>query len=255
MKLKLYNIILILLGSVMFIWYLLPAVLKGLINIGNIAGMLFFGIMISYSVFSVRINQIIMNFWQKAIGKIVISITGVLFVAGVVLTVVFSYQMYAHAHHEPDKTTTLVVLGGRVYGTSPSLMLRERLEAAYDYLEDHPDVDCVVSGGQGENEDISEAQCMFDYLVDKGIDNHRIYKEDRSTSTRENLLFSKEIIEKNNLPDRITIVTNEFHQYRAYLIARNLGLETYAISGKTALWLFPTYYTRELFGLIYQFVF
>lgn len=255
MKLKLYNIILILLGSVMFIWYLLPAVLKGLINIGNIAGMLFFGIMIIYGVFSVRINQAIMGFWQNTLGKIVVSIIGVLFIAGFVLVAVFSYQMFSHAHYQPNKATTMVVLGGRVYGTSPSLMLRERLDAAYDYLEDHPEIYCVVSGGQGENEDISEAQCMFDYLVDKGIDANRIYKEDRSTSTRENLLFSKEIIEKNNLPERITIVTNEFHQYRAYLIAENLGLESYAISGKTALWLFPTYYTRELFGLIYQFIF
>ena len=184
-----------------------------------------------------------------------ISFVSILIAVSFVLVAVFSYQMYSHAHHEADKTTTLVVLGCRVYGTSPSLMLKERLDAAYQYLEEHQDVSCVVSGGQGENEDISEAKCMYDYLIDKGIDEKRIFLEDQSTSTRENLLFSKKVIEQNDLPSAMTIVTNEFHQYRAFLIAENLGLEAYAVSGHTALWLFPTYYTRELFGLIYQFVF
>lgn len=255
MKLKPLNIILIFFGSIMFIWYLLPVVMRGLINIGNIAGMLLFGIIIVYGVFSFRINSAIMNLWQNVLGKIIISLVSFLIAFSFVLVAVFSYQMYSHAHHEPDKTTTLVVLGCRVYGTSPSLMLKERLDAAYEYLEEHLDVSCVVSGGQGENEDISEAKCMYNYLIDKGIDEKRIFLEDQSTSTRENLLFSKNVIEQNDLPEAMTIVTNEFHQYRAFLIAKNLGLEAYAVSGHTALWLFPTYYTRELFGLIYQFLF
>lgn len=255
MKLKPLNIILIFFGSIMFIWYLLPVVMRGLINIGNIAGMLLFGIIIVYGVFLVKINKVIMHLWQHIMGKVIISFIGILVAFSFVLVAVFSYQMYSHAHHESDKTTTLVVLGCRVYGTSPSLMLKERLDAAYEYLEEHLDVSCVVSGGQGENEDISEAKCMYNYLIDKGIDEKRILLEDQSTSTRENLLFSKNVIEQNDLPEAMTIVTNEFHQYRAFLIAKNLGLEAYAVSGHTALWLFPTYYTRELFGLIYQFIF
>lgn len=255
MKLKPMNIIMILIGSIMFIWYLLPAVMRGLINIGNIVGMLVFGIITVYGVFSVKINEVIINLWQPVIGKVMISFVSILIAVSFVLVAFFSYQMYSHAYRETDQPTTLVVLGCRVYGTSPSLMLKERLEAAYDYLEANPDVSCVVSGGQGANEDISEAKCMYDYLVNKGIDASRIYLEDRSTSTRENLLFSKEVMEKNDLAMTMTIVTNEFHQYRAFLIAENLGLEAYAVSGHTALWLFPTYYTRELFGLIYQFIF
>ena len=117
MKLKPMNIILIFLGSIMFIWYLLPAVLKGLINIGNLAGMFLFGIIIVYGVFSFKINSVIMNLWQNVLGKIIISLVSFLVVCSFVLVAVFSYQMYSHAHHEADKTTTLVVLGCRVYGT------------------------------------------------------------------------------------------------------------------------------------------
>ena len=91
---------------------------------------------------------------------------------------------------------------------------------------------------------------MYRYLVAKGIDPARLYKEDKSTDTRENLKFSKALIEENGLHPVIAIATSEFHEYRAGQLARELGLEYGAVPGKTAIWLFPTYYVRELYAIL-----
>ena len=149
----------------------------------------------------------------------------------------------------------LIVLGCGVNGDRPSLMLTERLDAAYDYLNTHEEVVCILSGGQGKGENISEAECMYRYLTEKGIARDRLYKEDRSTSTRENLLYSKKIIEEKNLDPQVIIVTNEFHEYRASVIAEHTGIKPSAVCGKTAWWLLPTYYLRELYGIVFEWIF
>ena len=67
--------------------------------------------------------------------------------------------------------------------------------------------------------------------------------------------FKDQLIKKENLPKAITIITNEFHEYRAQTIARRLNIKSYAISARTAWWLFPTYFVREIFGIVYEFIF
>ena len=146
-------------------------------------------------------------------------------------------------------------MGCKVYGERASLSLLERLEAAYDYLEENPEADCVVSGGQGPDEVISEAECMYRWLVEKGIDPSRIYKEDKSTSTEENIAFSKDIIEENGLFQKVVVITSEYHTYRAGVIAENNNLVWGAHPGKTAIWLFPTYYVRELYAILAEWIF
>ena len=146
----------------------------------------------------------------------------------------------------------LVVLGAQVKGDRPSRALKKRLDTALDYGNTHPDVRFVLSGGQGTGEDISEAECMYRRLVARGIDPSRLYKEDRSSSTRENLLFSLEIIKEKNLPGTITITTSGFHAFRARLVAKDLDLETFSLTCTTPWYALPTYYIRELFGVLYQ---
>lgn len=196
MKLKMIKILFILIGIMMFSWFLLPVVLKGIVNLGNIAGLIFAALLIGYGLCFHTVNTFIRQLWYKNYGKMILSVMLVICIGIIILTTVFSCLMYDSANHQPTKPTTIVILGCRVYGTKPSLMLEERLMAAYDYLKEYPEVSCVVSGGKGDNEEISEALCMYNYLVDKGIDGKRIYLEDQSTSTRENILFSKEVIEK-----------------------------------------------------------
>lgn len=150
----------------------------------------------------------------------------------------------------PRQACTLIVLGCKVYGTKASLMLEERMDAAIAYLRANPDSKCIVSGGKGDDEGISEAACMQQYLICHGIPKSRIFMEDRSRTTQENLLFSSAIIKKQGLDPHLALVSNEFHLYRSLCIAKKLGFSAYGIPAKTAWWLFPTYFTREILAIV-----
>jgi len=124
----------------------------------------------------------------------------------------------------------LIVLGAQMKESGPSLVLLYRLETAEAYLKEHPNTKCIVSGGQGANEPVSEAEGMRDYLVAHGIASSRILLEDRSTDTSENLRFSKELLPSPDVS--VGIVTNNFHMYRALGIAGRCGYQN--VSGITA---------------------
>lgn len=143
----------------------------------------------------------------------------------------------------------VIVLGAGVNGTVPSLSLRERINGAYSYLTAHPDTVCIVSGGQGNNEHISEAQCMFNELTRMGIDESRIWMEDKSTSTKENLRFSLTLIESRTgqRPAEIGLVSSEYHLFRAGLFAADEGVNAVGIPAQTS-WvsLRINYFLREI---------
>ena len=92
---------------------------------------------------------------------------------------------------------------------------------------------------------------MAGWLKNHGIDESRIYQEDRSSSTYENLAFSRAILEENSLPEDILLVTNDFHIYRACMIARRQGYTCTGLPAKTTPWLFPASVLREVFGILY----
>lgn len=120
----------------------------------------------------------------------------------------------------------VIVLGAAVYGETPSISLRHRSDRAVAHLAANPDAVAVLSGGQGEGEDISEAECMRRYLREKGVAESRILTEDRSTSTLENLTFSKAAIEAaGGDPAHVAIVSSAYHLYRAKRMAAALGME------------------------------
>lgn len=139
-------------------------------------------------------------------------------VAGGLCGLIFS----AAAATPPAGLDALVVLGAglRPDGT-PSEALAYRLDAALDYLEDNPDTVCVVSGGQGLGEPRTEAGAMYDYLLEYGLEAARVTREDRSTSTAENVRNSAGLLEPGS---SVGIVTNDFHLYRALRIAEKSGL-------------------------------
>lgn len=150
---------------------------------------------------------------------------------------------------------TVVVLGCQVFPDGhPSLMLRGRINAAYDYLSAHPDAVCVASGGMDDSEPITEAQCIRDTLVSMGIDPGRIYMEDRSRSTEENLAFSAELIRANGLSDDVAIASDNFHQLRGAIWAERSGLTPYAIGCASPWFLTAGYWTRETAALLYMVV-
>ena len=146
----------------------------------------------------------------------------------------------------------MVVLGAGVRGDVPSLSLRNRIDAAYDYLTEHPDVTAILSGGQGEGENITEAQCMFDHLTAMGIDESRLWMEDQATSTWENLNFSLDMIEERTgqRPEKLGVLSSEYHLFRASLFADACGVEFLGVPAKTTkLSLRVNYFMREVAGV------
>lgn len=162
----------------------------------------------------------------------------------------------AHTDKNPD-APYVVVLGAGINGTVPSLALEYRLEAAKQYLDEYPNAIAIVSGGQGEGEDISEAECMRRWLVEKGIADDRILMESESTSTQENLKYSLEIIRKNggDPTGAVAIVSGEYHLYRAKYMARELGAQPIGVAAHTRYPILMTnYFIREAFGVAYLWI-
>ena len=120
------------------------------------------------------------------------------------------------------------------------------------FLQLYPDVPVVLSGGQGPGEDITEAQAMFTALINRGIAPERLYLEEKSTSTTENLTFSMDVLKVAGVDtaDVIAIVTNDFHLFRAQQIAREAGLKVIGVPAELPWWwLNANYYVREFFAL------
>ena len=254
-KIHMIRLIFIVVAVLVFLWFLLPFMVAGILNIGNITGMLIATLFAAYMIFMPVVHDWVQSLWNA--GKMRgLLIGGAVLVVGIALIAMIETGCMVSANaKKPVENATAVVLGCRVYGERASLSLVERLEAAQKYLEENPGAVCVVSGGQGPGENITEAECMYRWLVEKGIDANRIYKEERSTSTDENIAFSKDVIKENGLNDKIAIVTSEYHSYRATVIAQKNGLSYGTAPGQTAIWLFPTYYIRELYGILAEWIF
>lgn len=143
----------------------------------------------------------------------------------------------------------LVILGAQVRGRKLSGSLRRRVEKAAQYLLDNPYTAVVVSGGQGKGEEITEASAMRQYLIGRGISDGRIFLEENSTTTEENLRFSSVYIRDLSLP--VGIVTNNFHMYRACCYAKRLGYQNpKAVPAGCHPVFFVNYMVREFFALI-----
>jgi uncharacterized SAM-binding protein YcdF (DUF218 family) len=140
----------------------------------------------------------------------------------------------------------LIVLGAQVYETRPSLVLRYRLDAALDYLNENPETICIVSGGQGQNEPRPEADVMAEYLEAHGIAASRILRERKSETTDQNISFSRKLMKDES---SVAVVTNNFHLFRACQIARNSGLEEIeGISAPSSPAYLPNNMIREFFA-------
>lgn len=177
------------------------------------------------------------------------SISIILFLGIGCFVVVESFIISRMLKHGRPNLDYIIVLGAQVRGKTPSKILTTRLNTAYEYLIKNENTLVIVSGGQGEGENISEAQAMNDYLFAKGIASNRIMMEDKSVNTQENLEFSFSLIKENNAG--IGIVTSDFHVYRAMEIAKKLGCD--CIDGLAAPvdWGIKIHYmVREFFAVI-----
>ena len=153
----------------------------------------------------------------------------------------------------PDGLDYLVVLGAQMKKSGPSKALQYRLDAAIDYMQENPDTMVIVSGGQGSDEHISEAQGMHDYMIEKGIPEKKIIMEDKSKNTFQNLIFSAEYLEEQK--NSVGVVSNNFHVFRAVKIAKKAGYENvYGLAAKGEPFLQCNNMMREFFGVMKDFL-
>ncbi|MEG1858400.1 MAG: YdcF family protein, partial [Pseudoflavonifractor sp.] len=157
-----------------------------------------------------------------------------------------------------EEPTVMVILGAQVKPSGPSVHLADRLNTALDYLEDYPALPVVVSGGQGPGEPWTEASAMRDYLVAHGIAEKRIWLEENSRNTSENLLFTLELLKEHGLDatEHILVVSNGFHLTRIRMLAARYGMDISTLAAPAS---YPPArlksYLREAPALVKSFVF
>ena len=183
--------------------------------------------------------------------------TGILVLGLLVVGITEGIIIHASFGDPKETVEYMVVLGAKVNPDGPSVSLWDRICGAYEYMEAHPDVIAIVSGGQGSDEPITEAECMYRELVALGIDPKRIWREEESTSTWENLQFSLDLIEAQTgvRPEKLGVLSSEYHLFRAGLLAEKCGVEFVGIPARTSrLSQAINHFMREVAGVWHYFL-
>lgn len=169
---------------------------------------------------------------------------------GLLYVCVCSALVISHFDDTTDEDLDVViVLGAQVHPTGPSIILRHRLDTAYEYLCAHPGTRCIVSGGQGENEHAPEAYVMREYLVALGIDASRIITEERSENTIGNIRNCMELLDPAE--ESVGIITNDFHLFRGVAIAKKQGIQNArGIAAPSRVFFYPHNILRECVGIL-----
>lgn len=166
----------------------------------------------------------------QLLAKIPKPLLGTVFaviVVGIILFLILLGCVVSGMVSKPEKKADyVIVLGAQIRGERITKSLKKRLDEAYEYYMDNRDIVIIVSGGQGDGEDTSEAFAMKRYLEEKGVPSDIIIMEDRSTTTNENLTYSYEIIKGRGDDDaNILICSNNFHIFRAVRLAEHIGMK------------------------------
>lgn len=140
---------------------------------------------------------------------------------------------------------TMIVLGAKVNEDGVSKTLKLRLDKAIEYYTENEDINIIVSGGQGKDEVTTEASAMRNYLLENGVNEENIILEDKATTTLENIIFSKKIMEDLNLGNRALIVTSDYHLFRGRFIANILGIDNEGLCSISSLSSRMYYMIRE----------
>ena len=238
------------------------AILWGIVGILCLLYCLFIGMFTSFGTFFFLSWGVIAVFcgilsfilshknWVAKIPKWIKVIFVLLFVIGVLLFGTVEGMILSDFNAWPATGADYcIVLGAQWKNNGPSDVLQRRLNAALRYLQENPETLVIVSGGQGSNEPISEAEGMKNYLINAGIAEERILVENTSTNTNANLANSSALLDKEN--DRVVLVTNNFHVFRACGIARKQGYaHLEGLAASTYLPMIPNNLLREFLGVI-----
>lgn len=176
------------------------------------------------------------------------AVASVFIISGMMNTPQRAVQAGTFSASEPH---TVIVLGCKANNGYPSRMLKARLDAAAEYLNENPEAICILSGGQGADEIEPEAESMYRYIITLGIEESRLYKEEQSRNTAENIAFSKKVIENEGLPREVVIISESYHVSRGIYQAEKYGLNATAVSAPPTgvWWALPSYWLREVFAV------
>lgn len=192
---------------------------------------------------------------EKGIPRIIkyVIITGM-----VIELILVSYIAFFGCFDNADYTEdAVVVLGAGIHGDKVSLPLKFRLDKAVEYHRKNPNAVICVTGGKGFQESVTEAYAMEKYLVSCGVDKNIIVKEEKATSTAENMRYSKEILDKYFENDyKVVVITNGFHVYRSVSAAESEGFENIShISAKIQWYNVVPCYLRESLAVVKMWIF
>jgi len=186
-------------------------------------------------------------------SRIAVRVFTVVLVIGLlVVGITEAIIIHASFGNPKEQVDYMVVLGAKVNADGPSVSLWDRICGAYEYMEEHPNVIAIVSGGQGTDEPITEAECMYRELVGLGIDPKRIWVEEEATSTWENLNFTLDLIEEKTgtRPAKLGVLSSEYHLFRASLFAKACSVEFVGIPARTSrLSQMINHFMREVAGV------
>ncbi len=198
-----------------------------------------------YAIFFRGINRLLENRLGALLKTLLVLAVSLLFFISALITV--SGRVDTVRYDE----AALIVLGAGLHGETPSRPLCYRLDKAVQYHKMNPSAYIVVSGGQGPYETITEAEAMRRYLIENGVAEEKILCEERATSTKENFIYAKALLDSLcDIPYKTAYVTNRFHVYRAGRLAKEVGLSATRLSAPSDLITLLPNYLRECCAII-----
>lgn len=239
-------------GILILIYTIAINIIYGKISFSEV----FYGIGILFIIF----HFIKIRLKKNKIAKKINSIIKYLNLLALAAFIIIEAIIIIFPKNDASYSDYVIVLGAGLKGEGITLTLRNRLDKTIEYLEkQEKECKIIVSGGQGKGEDISEAEAMKKYLIEKGVEEELIIMENKSTNTLENLAFSKNIIEKieeNNIENcKATLITTDFHAFRSNMLAKHLEYNNISFyTSKTEILLLPIQYFREALAVIKSYI-
>ena len=249
-RLPRWRLILLLLALLGFLIFFLP-VFGGILNPANAGAMAGFLGLAAVWLWWPGFLRLLGRLWARTWTRILLLASGLGLLALLIVVLVFCGRVIARFGAVPElPCPTVIVLGCQVRGTVPSRSLSCRIETTAEYLRENPGSVAVLSGGRGDGENLSEAACMYRELVARGIDPARLYREEASATTWENLRNSLALMDREGLEQPAALVSSDLHLCRALEMAEDLGLSAQGLAAPTSWYSRPTYVLREALALL-----
>lgn len=212
----------------------------------NLLSMLFSILLFVYLVIWPMLGNLKKNTWGN-IFYVLISFAALYFLSLMAMYALSAILNFVHLKKKRN-ADYIVVLGAGIIGKKVTPLLAARIEKGIELLRYNPNAVLIMSGGQGDGEDIPESEAMAAYAREKGVPEEKIIMEKNSVSTEENLIFSRKLMEKK--APKIIIVTTAYHVFRALILARQQKIKCVGFGAKTKWYFTLNALIREFIGYL-----